>query len=150
MEHLPIVIFMILLSVYIALVIFAKMLIEENIKQRSEIKKLTDDIEYLEKFTHSNTERVFAYVGIEPMYFSKEGCKEAMIDRLCYNLVVKMSETFKEKMKCRIKDLIENGYMRNIFERDIYSNEIKLRVEVPIFRVDYEYIKLAELKDIFR
>ena len=149
MEHLPIVIFMIFLSVYIALVVFAKILIDENIKQRNEIKKLNGDIEYLVKFTHSNTERVFSYVGIEPMYFNKKGYKEAMIDKLCYNLVAKMSETFNEKMKNRIKELIENSYWRNLFERDIYGNELKLRVEVPIFRVDYEYIKLAELKDIF-
>lgn len=41
---------------------------------------------------------------------------------IAFVVFAKMSETFNEKMESRIKELIENSYWRNIFERDIYGN----------------------------
>jgi hypothetical protein len=59
MEHLPIVIFEIVLSVFIAFAIFAEILLKQIINQQKKIKKLESELDFqiqkyseLEKFVH--------------------------------------------------------------------------------------------------
>ena len=158
MEHLPIVIFEIVLSVFIAFAVFAEILLKQIINQQKKIKKLETELDFqiqkyseLEKFVHSNTEMVSCEAELEPMYYEKDPkYLDSLLERMGYNLVRKMSEKFNERMLERIKELIVNRQFRNFIRTDIMSLKQRFKISVPIFRVDYEYIKLSDAEYIFR
>lgn len=158
MEHLPIFIFEIVLIVFLAFVALAEILLEQNIKQRKKMNELYEQIKLrdmqlqeLEKFVHSNTEMVSAIANLEPMYYEKDPIK--YIDSLCehigYSMVNQMSQKFNDRMKNRIKELIKNRYFEKFLRCDVMTLRTRFRVSVPIFRVDYDYIKLSDAEDIF-
>lgn len=158
MEHLPIFIFEIVLIVFLAFVALAEILLEQNIKQRKKMNELYEQIKLrdmqlqeLEKFVHSNTEMVSAIANLEPMYYEKDPIK--YIDSLCehigYSMVNQMSQKFNDRMKNRIKELLKNRYFEKFLRCDVMTLRTRFRVSVPIFRVDYDYIKLSDAEDIF-
>lgn len=158
MEHLPIFIFEIVLIVFLAFVALAEILLEQNIKQRKKMNELYEQIKLrdmqlqeLEKFVHSNTEMVSAIANLEPMYYEKDPIK--YIDSLCehigYSMVTQMSQKFNERMKNRIKELIKNRYFERFLHCDVMTLRTRFKISVPIFRVDYDYIKLSDAEDIF-
>lgn len=158
MEHLPIVIFEIVLSVFIAFAVLAKILIEQTIKQSEKIKELYEQIKLrdmqlqeLEKFVHSNTEMVSVIANLEPMYYEKDPVKymDSLCERIGYSMVNQMSQKFNDRLKNRIKEMLKNRYFKRFLHRDIMTLRTRVKVSVPIFRVDYEYIKLADAEDIF-
>lgn len=159
MEHLPIVIFEIVLSVFIAFAVLAEILIKQTIKQREKINELYEQIKLrdmqlqeLEKFVHSNTEMVRCVAELQPMYYKKDPNKylDSLCERIGHSMVNQMSLKFNERMLKRIKELLMDGYLRSEFlNTDVMSLKTRFRVSVPIFRVDYEYIKLADAEDIF-
>lgn len=154
MEHLPIVIFEIVLSVFIAFAVLAEILIKQTIKQREKINELYEQIKLrdmqlqeLEKFVHSNTEMVSVIANLEPMYYEKDPkYLDSLCERMGYKLVRKMSETFNERMLDRIKELVKQRY----FHKFLHTDSTSLKVSVPIFRVDYNYIKISDAEDILR
>lgn len=158
MEHLPIVIFEIVLSVFIAFAVFAKILIQQIEEKKKKIKKLESELgilvqQYneLEKFVHSNTEMVSCEAELEPMYYEKDPkYLDSLLERMGYNLVRKMSEKFNERMLERIKELIVNRQLSNFIRTDIMTLKPRFKISVPIFRVDYNYIKLSDAEYIFR
>ena len=88
---------------------------------------------------------------LEPIWLEKD--PEYINDLLEWmgnSLVRKMSEKFNEKMLERIKDLIVNRRFSSFLRTDINSLKPRLKISVPIFRVDYEYIKLSDAEYIFR
>lgn len=158
MEHLPIFIFEIVLSVFIAFAVLAKILIQQIEEKKKKIKKLESELgilvqQYnkLEKFVHSNTEMVSCEAELEPIWYEKDPkYLDSLLERMGYNLVRKMSEKFNERMKERIKELIVNRHFSNFIRTDIMTLKPRFKISVPIFRVDYEYIKLSDAEYIFR
>lgn len=158
MEHLPIVIFEIVLSVFIAFAVFAKILIQQIEEKKKKIKKLESELgilvqQYneLEKFVHSNTEMVSCEAELEPIWYEKDPrYLDSLLERMGYNLVRKMSEKFNERMLERIKELIVNRQFSNFIRTDITTLKPRFKISVPIFRVDYGYIKLSDAEYIFR
>lgn len=106
MEHLPIVIFEIVLSVFIAFAAFAEILIQQIEEKKKKIKKLESELgilvqQYneLEKFVHSNTEMVSCEAEIEHYWYAKDPrYLDSLLESIGYKLVKKMSETFNERM----------------------------------------------------
>lgn len=158
MEHLPIFIFEIVLSVFIALVVFVEILLKDTIKQREKIKELHKKIKLrdmqlqeLEKFVHSNTEMVSCMAELEPIWYEKDPKYiDSLLESIGNSLVRKMSEQFNERMLERIKELIKNRCYSDFLRTDIISLKPRFKISVPIFRVDYNYIKLADAEYIFR
>ena len=158
MEHLPIVIFEIVLSVFIAFAVFAKILIQQIEEKKKKIKKLESELGILvqqyneiEKFVHSNTEMVSCEAVLEPIWYEKDPrYLDSLLERMGYNLVRKMSEKFNERMLERIKELIVNRQLSNFIRTDIMTLKPRFKISVPIFRVDYNYIKLSDAEYIFR
>ena len=158
MEYLPIVIFEIVLCVFIAFVVLAKILIKQITNQQKKIKKLETELDFqiqkyseLEKFVHSNTEMVSCEAVLEPIWYEKDPrYLDSLLERMGYSLVKKMSEKFKERMLERIKELIVNRQFSNFIRTDITTLKPRFKISVPIFRVDYEYIKLSDAEYIFR
>ena len=129
--------------------------IEEKKKKikrlESELGILVQKYNELEKFVHSNTEMVGCEAELEPMYYEKDPkYLDSLLERMGYNLVRIMSEKFNERMLERIKELIVNRQFRNFIRTDIMSLKPRFKISVPIFRVDYEYIKLSDAEYIFR
>lgn len=159
MEHLPIFIFEIVLIVFIAFAVFAKILIECEVKQRKKINELYEQIKLrdmqlqeLEKFVHLNTEMVSCVAELQPMYYKKDPNKylDSLCERIGHSMVNQMSLKFNKRMLKRIKELLMDGYLRSEFlNTDVMSLKTRFRVSVPIFRVDYDYIKLSRAEDIF-
>ena len=89
MEHLPIVIFEIVLCVFIAFAVLAEILLKQITNQQKKIKKL---------------------------------------------------ET----------ELIKHKRYSDFLRTDIMTLKTRFKISVPIFRVDYEYIKLSDAEYIFR
>lgn len=158
MEHLPIVIFEIVLCVFVAFAVLAKILLKQITNQQKKIKKLEAELDFqiqeysrLEKFVHSNTEMVSCEAVLEPMYYEKDPkYLDSLLERMGYNLVRKMSEKFNERMLERIKELIVNRQFSNFIRTDIMTLKPRFKISVPIFRVDYNYIKLSDAEYIFR
>ena len=158
MEHLPIVIFEIVLSVFIAFAVFAEILIQQIEEKKKKIKKLESELgilvqQYneLEKFVHSNTEMVSCEAELEPIWYKKDPkYLDSLLERMGYNLVRKMSEKFNERMLERIKELIVNRQLSNFIRTDTMTLKSRLKISVPIFRVDYNYIKLSDAEHILR
>ena len=158
MEHLPIVIFEIVLSVFIAFAVFAEILIQQIEEKKKKIKKLESELGILvqqyneiEKFVHSNTEMVSCEAELEPIWYKKDPkYLDSLLERMGYNLVRKMSEKFNERMLERIKELIVNRQLSNFIRTDIMTLKSRLKISVPIFRVDYNYIKLSDAEHILR
>lgn len=158
MEHLPIFIFEIVLSVFIAFAVLAEILIKQTIKQREKINELYEQIKLrdmhlqeLEKFVHSNTEMVSVIANLEPMYYEKDPVKymDSLCEHIGYSMVNQMSQKFNDRLKNRIKELLKNRYFERFLHCDIMTLRTRVKVSVPIFRVDYEYIKLADAEDVF-
>lgn len=158
MEHLPIVIFEIVLSVFIAFAVLAEVLIKQIANQQKKIKKLETELDYemkqydmLEKFVHSNTEMVSCMAELEPIWYEKDPkYLDSLCERMGYKLVRKMSETFNERMLERIKELVKQRCFHKFLRTDLMSLTTRLKVSVPIFRVDYDYIKISDAEDILR
>ena len=158
MEHLPIVIFEIVLCVFLAFAALVEILFQQIEKKKKKIKELESELEILihqyselEKFVHSNTEMVSCEAELEPMYYEKDPkYLESLLERMGYNLVKKMSEKFNERMLERIKELIVNRQFSNFIRTDIITLKPRFKISVPIFRVDYEYIELSDAEYIFR
>lgn len=158
MEHLPIVIFEIVLSVFIAFAVFVEILLKDTIKQREKIKQLHEQIKLrdmqlqeLEKFVHSNTEMVSCMAELEPIWYEKDPkYLDSLCERIGNTLVRKMQETFNERMLERIKELVKQRYFHKFLHTDLISLTTRLKVSVPIFRVDYDYIKISDAEDFLR
>ena len=158
MEHLPIVIFEIVLSVFIAFAVLAEILLKQIINQQKKIKKLETELDFqiqkyseLEKFVHSNTEMVSCEAVLEPIWYEKDPrYLDDLLERIGYSLVKKMSKKFNERMLERIKELIKHKRYSDFLRTDIMTLEPRFKISVPIFRVDYEYIKLSDAEYIFR
>lgn len=158
MEHLPILIFEIVLCVFIYFAVFASFLLKQITNQQKKIKKLETELDFqiqkyseLEKFVHSNTEMVSCEAVLEPIWYEKDPrYLDSLLERIGNSLVRKMSEKFNEKMLERIKELIVNRQFSSFLRTDINSLNPRFKISVPIFRVDYEYIKLSDAEYIFR
>lgn len=61
-----------------------------------------------------------------------------------------MSETFNERMLERIKELVVHKRYGDFLRTDIMTLKPRIKISVPIFRVDYDYIKLSDAEYIFR
>lgn len=102
MEHLPIVIFEIVLCVFLSFAALAGILFQQIEEKKKKIKKLESELgilvqQYneLEKFVHSNTEMVTCVGELEPMYYENDPKYiDSLLERIGYNLVRKMSEKF--------------------------------------------------------
>ena len=158
MEHLPIVIFEIVLCVFLSFAALAGILFQQIEEKKKKIKKLESELgilvqQYneLEKFVHSNTEMVVCVAEFEPMYYAKDPKKylDRMCERIGYSIVNKMAENFNERMLGRIKELINDRCFGEILHTDVMSLRKNFKVSVPVFRVDYEYIKVADCENIF-
>lgn len=158
MEHLPIFIFEIVLSVFIAFAVLAEILLKQTIKQREKINELYEQIKLrdmqlqeLEKFVHSNTEMVSCMAELEPIWYEKDPkYLDSLCERIGNTLVRKMQETFNERMLERIKELVKQRYFHKFLHTDLISLTTRLKVSVPIFRVDYNYIKISDAEDFLR
>lgn len=159
MEHLPIFIFEIVLCVFLAFAALAEILFRQIIKQREKINELYEQIKLrdmqlqeLEKFVHSNTEMVSVIANLEPMYYEKDPVKymDSLCEHIGYSMVNQMSQKFNDRLKNRIKEMLKNRYFERFLHCDIMTLRTRVKISVPIFRVDYEYIKLADAEDIFR
>ena len=158
MEHLPIVIFEIVLCVFIAFAVLAEILLKQITNQQKKIKKLETELDFqirkyseLEKFVHSNTEMVSCEAELEPIWYEKDPrYLDSLLERMGYSLVKKMSEKFNERMLERIKELIKHKRYSDFLRTDIMTLKTRFKISVPIFRVDYEYIKLSDAEYIFR
>lgn len=156
MEHLPIFIFEIVLCVFLAFAALAEILFRQIANKQKKIKELETELgilihQYneLEKFVHSNTEMVSCMAELEPIWYEKDPkYLDSLCERMCYNLVRKMSETFNERMLERIKELVKQRYFHKFLHTDLMS--LTTKVSVPIFRVDYDYIKISDAEDILR
>lgn len=158
MEHLPIVIFEIVLCVFLSFAALVGILFQQIEEKKKKIKKLESELgilvqQYnkLEKFVHSNTEMVSCEAELEPIWYKKDPKYiDSLLERMGYNLVRKMSEKFNERMLERIKELIVNRQFSNFLRTDIMTLKPRFKISVPIFRVDYNYIKLSDAEYIFR
>lgn len=158
MEHLPIFIFEIVLCVFLAFAALAEILFRQIANKQKKIKELETELgilihQYneLEKFVHSNTEMVSCMAELEPIWYEKDPkYLDSLCERMGYNLVRKMSETFNERMLERIKELVKQRYFHKFLHTDLMSLTTRLKVSVPIFRVDYDYIKISDAEDILR
>lgn len=158
MEHLPIFIFEIVLCVFLAFAALAEILFRQIVNQQKKIKKLETELNYemqqydkLEKFVHSNTEMVGCIAELEPVWYEKDPKYiDRLLERIGNSLVRKMSEKFNEMMLKRIKELITNKHFSDFLRTDINSLKSRIKISVPIFRVDYNYIKISDAEDIFR
>ena len=158
MEHLPILIFEIVLCVFLAFAALAEILFLQIEKKKKKIKKLETELDFqiqkyseLEKFVHSNTEMVSCEVELEPIWYDKDPrYLDSLLERMGYSLVKKMSEKFNDRMLERIKELIKHKRYSDFLRTDIMTLEPRFKISVPIFRVDYEYIKLSDAEYIFR
>ena len=158
MEHLPIFIFEIVLCVFLAFAALAEILFRQIVNQQKKIKKLETELnnemqqyDMLEKFVHSNTEMVSCMAELEPIWYEKDPkYLDSLCERMGYNLVRKMSEKFNERMLERIKELVKQRYFHKFLHTDVISLTTRLKVSVPIFRVDYDYIKISDAEDILR
>lgn len=158
MEHLPIVIFEIVLCVFLSFAALAGILFQQIEEKKKKIKDLESKLgilmyqyDELEKFVHSNTEMVSCEAELEPIWYEKDPKYiDSLLERMGYSLVRKMSEKFNERMLERIKELIVNRQLSNFIRTDIMTLKQRLRISVPIFRVDYDYIKLSDAEYIFR
>lgn len=158
MEHLPIFIFEIVLCVFLAFAALAEILFRQIVNQQKKIKKLETELNYemqqydkLEKFVHSNTEMVSCMAELEPIWYEKDPkYLDSLCERIGNTLVRKMQETFNERMLERIKELVKQRYFHKFLHTDLISLTTRLKVSVPIFRVDYDYIKISDAEDIFR
>ena len=157
MEHLPIVIFEIVLCVFLAFAALAGILFKQIENKKKKIKELESKLgilmyqyDELEKFLHSNTEMVGCIAEFKPLYYEKD---PKYLDSLCehigHSLVNKMSEKFNERMLGRIKELINERCFGEILHTDVNSLRKMFKVSVPIFRVDFNYIKVADCENIF-
>lgn len=165
MEHLPIVIFEIVLCVFLAFAALAEILFRQIANKQKKIKELDTELdilmnkyeqldrkyEVLEKFVHSNTEMVCCEVELEPVWYEKDPkYLDSLLEVIGNSLVRKMSEKFNEMMLERIKELITHKRYSEFLRTDINSLKPRFKIRVPIFRVDYEYIKLSDAEYIFR
>lgn len=160
MEHLPIVIFEIVLCVFLGFAALAGILFKQITNQQKKIKDLKKEIgillnqyDELEKFVHSNTEMVSCVAELQPMYYKKDpnGYLDSLCERIGHSMVNQMSLKFNERMLERIKELLMDGYLRSeLLNTDIMTLRTRFKVSVPVFRVDYDYIKLSRAEDIFR
>ena len=158
MEYLPIVILEIVLSVFIAFAVLAKILLKQITEQQKQIKKLETNLDYqvkkymqLDKFVHSNTEMVSCVAELEPYWYEKDPkYLDSLLERIGYKLVKKMSETFNERMLERVKELVVHKRYGDFLRTDVMTLKPRFKISVPIFRVDYEYIKLSDAEYIFR
>lgn len=158
MEHLPIVIFEIVLCVFLAFAALAEILFRQIVNQQKKIKKLETELNYemqqydkLEKFVHSNTEMVSCMAELEPIWYEKDPkYLDSLLERMGNTLVRKMSEKFNERMLERIKELVKQRCFHKFLHTDLISLTTRLKVSVPIFRVDYDYIKISDAEDILR
>lgn len=158
MEHLPIFIFEIVLCVFLAFAALAEILFRQIVNQQKKIKKLETELNYemqqydkLEKFVHSNTEMVSCMAELEPIWYEKDPkYLDSLCERMGNTLVRKMQETFNERMLERIKELVKQRYFHKFLHTDLMSLTTRLKVSVPIFRVDYDYIKISDAEDILR
>lgn len=158
MEHLPIFIFEIVLCVFLAFAALAEILFRQIANQQKKIKKLETELNYemqqydkLEKFVHSNTEMVSCMAELEPIWYEKDPkYLDSLCERMGNTLVRKMQETFNERMLERIKELVKQRYFHKFLHTDLMSLTTRLKVSVPIFRVDYDYIKISDAEDILR
>jgi hypothetical protein len=88
---------------------------------------------------------------LEPMYYEKDPkYLDSLLEHISYNLVGKMSEKFNEMMLERIKELVVNRRFSNFMRTNIMTLKPRFKISVPIFRVDYDYIKLSDAEYIFR
>lgn len=158
MEHLPIFIFEIVLCVFLAFAALAEILFLQIANKQKKIKELETELDILihqydelEKFVHSNTEMVSCMADLEPVWYEKDPkYLDSLLERMGNSLVRKMSEKFNERMLERIKELITNKHFSDFLRTDINSLKPRFKISVPIFRVDYEYIKLSDAEYIFR
>lgn len=158
MEHLPIFIFEIVLCVFLAFAALAEILFRQIEEKKKKIKKLESEIgilvqQYneLEKFVHSNTEMVSCMAELEPIWYEKDPkYLDSLLERMGNTLVRKMSEKFNERMLERIKELVKQRCFHKFLNTDLISLTTRLKVSVPIFRVDYDYIKISDAEDILR
>ena len=158
MEHLPILIFEIVLCVFLSFAALAGILFQQIEEKKKKIKKLESELgilvqQYneLEKFVHSNTEMVSCEAELEPIWYEKDPkYLDSLLERMGNSLVRKMSEKFNERMLERIKELIVNRQFSNFIRTDIMTLKPRFKISVPIFRVDYNYIKLSDAEYIFR
>lgn len=97
MEHLPIVIFEIVLSVFLAFAALAGILFQQIEEKKKKIKELEKELgnliqqyNLLEKFVHSNTEMVSCEAELEPYLFAKDPrYLDSLLERAGYKLVKK-------------------------------------------------------------
>lgn len=158
MEYLPIVIFEIVLCVFLAFAALAEILFLQIEKKKKKIKELESELDILihqynelEKFVHSNTEMVSCIAELEPVWYEKDPrYLDSLLERMGNSLVRKMSEKFNERMLERIKELIKHKRYSDFLRTDIMTLKPRFKISVPIFRVDYEYIKLSDAEYIFR
>lgn len=158
MEHLPIFIFEIVLCVFLAFAALAEILFRQIANKQKRIKDLETELyiliqqyDELEKFVHSNTEMVSCMAEFEPMWYEKDPkYLDSLLERMGNSLVRKMSEKFNERMLERIKELIKHKRYSDFLHTDINSLKPRFKISVPIFRVDYDYIKLSDAEYIFR
>jgi len=158
MGHLQIVIFEIVLCVFLSFAALAGILFHQIEEKKKKIKKLESELgilvqQYneLEKFVHSNTEMVTCEAELEPIWYKKDPkYLDSLLERIGYSLVRKMSEKFNERMLERIKELIVNRQYSNFIRTDIMTLKPRFKISVPIFRVDYNYIKVSDAEYIFR
>ena len=158
MEHLPIFIFEIVLCVFLAFAALAEILFLQIANKQKKIKELETELHTLihqynelEKFVHSNTEMVSCMAELEPVWYEKDPkYLDSLLERMGNTLVRKMSEKFNERMLERIKELITNKQFSDFLRTDINSFKSRFKISVPIFRVDYEYIKLSDAEYVFR
>lgn len=158
MEYLPIFIFEIVLCVFLAFAALAEILFRQIENKKKKIKELESELgnlihQYneLEKFVHSNTEMVSCMAELEPVWYEKDPrYLDSLVERMGNSLVRKMSEKFNERMLERIKELIKHKRYSDFLRTDIMSLKPRFKISVPIFRVDYEYIKLSDAEDILR
>lgn len=158
MEHLPIFIFEIVLCVFLAFAALAEILFHQIENKKTEIKRLETELDILinqynelEKLVHLNTEMVSCMAELEPIWYEKDPkYLDSLLERMGNTLVRKMSEKFNERMLERIKELVKQRCFHKFLNTDLISLTTRLKVSVPIFRVDYDYIKISDAEDILR
>lgn len=158
MEHLPIVFFEITLLVFLGFAALAEIMFRQIANKQKKIKDLETELDILihqydelEKFVHSNTEMVSCMAELEHIWYEKDPkYLDSLCERMGNTLVRKMQETFNERMLERIKELVKQRYFHKFLHTDLMSLTTRLKVSVPIFRVDYDYIKISDAEDILR
>lgn len=94
---------------------------------------------------------VSVIANLEPMCYEKDPVKymDSLCERIGYSIVNQMSHKIKDRLKNRINEMLKNRYFERFLKCDIINLRTRVKISVPIFRVDYEYIKLADAEDIF-